>query len=150
MMKLSVLPYLKKIQKIYESLGSADIGSFSPEISKFGYIKKYRYRFYSDLLFITFLNFLESLKILLINMVTVLIMSAKMVVPDLLKTKEFWNKGYDIIIFVNVVTNKILSRDSNDVVHLVPLPKFGNSSISMRKVIITSILYGFDQKHCFF
>ena len=30
------------------------------------------------------------------------------------------------------------------------LPKFGNSSISLREVIITSILYGFDQKNRFF
>ena len=49
MMKLgTVIPYLKKIQKIYESrdtpLSSADISIFSPEISKFCYIKKYRYR----------------------------------------------------------------------------------------------------------
>ena len=29
-------------------------------------------------------------------------------------------------------------------------PKFGNSSISMREVIIISILQGFDQKNCFF
>ena len=29
-------------------------------------------------------------------------------------------------------------------------PKFGNSSISVREVIITSILYRFDQKNCSF
>ena len=45
MMKLgTVIPYLKKIQKIYESrdtpLSSADISFFSPEISKFSYIMK--------------------------------------------------------------------------------------------------------------
>ena len=53
MMKLgTVIPYLKKIQKIYESrdtpLCSADMSIFSPEISKFCYIKKCRYRFQSD------------------------------------------------------------------------------------------------------
>ena len=37
------------------------------------------------------------------------------------------------------VTNKILSRDSNYIVDLVMSPKFGNSSISLREVIITSI-----------
>ena len=47
MMKLgTVIPYLKKIQKTYESrdttLSSADMTIFSPEISKFCYIKKYR------------------------------------------------------------------------------------------------------------
>ena len=67
-------------------------------------------------------------------------MSAKMATPVLLKITVFWNKGYDVIISVHEVTNKILSRDSNYIVDLVMWPKFGNSSISMREVIITSIL----------
>ena len=71
-------------------------------------------------------------------------MSAKMATPGLLKIKVFWNKGYDVIISVNDVTNKILSRDSNYIVDVFMWPKFGNSSISMREVI-TSILYGFDK-----
>ena len=67
-------------------------------------------------------------------------MSAKMATPDLLKITVFWNKGYDVIIPVDDVTNKILSRDSNYIVDVVMWPKFGNSSISMREVTITSIL----------
>ena len=67
-------------------------------------------------------------------------MSAKMATPGLRKIKVFWKKVYDVIIFVNDVTNKILSRDSNYTVDVVTWPKFGNSSISMRNVIITSIL----------
>ena len=43
-------------------------------------------------------------------------MSAKMATPGLLKIMVFWNKGYDIIISVDDVTNKILSRDSNYIV----------------------------------
>ena len=82
-------------------------------------------------------------------MVTILMMSAKMATPGLLKITVFWNKGYDVIISVDDVTNKILSRDSNYIVDVVMWPKFGNSSISMREVIITSILSGFDQKNCF-
>ena len=73
-------------------------------------------------------------------MVTVLMMSAKMATPGLRKIKIFWKKGYDVIISVNDVTNKTLSRDSNYIVDVVMWPKFGNSSISMREVIITSIL----------
>ena len=73
-------------------------------------------------------------------MVTILMMSAKMATPGLLKIKVFWNKGYDVIISVHDVTNKILSRDSNYIIDVVMWPKFGNSSISMREVIITSIL----------
>ena len=58
---------------------------------------------------------------------------------DLLKVKVFWNKGYDVIISVHDSTNKILSRESNDIVHLAMRPKIGNSSIYVKKVIITSI-----------
>ena len=71
------------------------------------------------------------------NMVTILMISAKMAT---LKVKVFWNKSYDIKIFVHDVTNKILSRDLDYIVHLVMWPKFGNSSISMTEIIITSTL----------
>ena len=67
-------------------------------------------------------------------------MSAKMATPELLKIKVFWNKGHDVIISVHDVTSKILSRDSNYIVDVVMWSKFGKSSISMREVIITSIL----------
>ena len=42
--------------------------------------------------------------------------------------------------FVDDVTYKILSHDSNYIVNLFIWPKFGNSSIFMREVISTSIL----------
>ena len=47
MIKLgTVIPYLKKIQKyinhVTHPLSSADISIFSPEITRFCYIKKYR------------------------------------------------------------------------------------------------------------
>ena len=67
-------------------------------------------------------------------------MSAKMATPGLLKTTTFWKKAYDVIIPVHDITNKILSRDSNHIVNVVRWPKFGDSSISMKEVIITSIL----------
>ena len=67
-------------------------------------------------------------------------MSAKMATLGLLQIKVFWNKRYGVIIFVYDVTNKILSLDSNYIVDAVMWPKFGNSSISMTEVIITSIL----------
>ena len=66
--------------------------------------------------------------------------SAKMATPGLLKTTVFWNKGYDVIIYVHDVTNKILLPDLNYIVDVVMWPKFDNFSISMREVIITSIL----------
>ena len=67
-------------------------------------------------------------------------MSAKMATPGLLKITIFWNKGYDVINSVDDVNNKILSRDSNYIVDVFMWPKFGNSSISMKEVITTSIL----------
>ena len=72
-------------------------------------------------------------------MVKILMISAKMATLGLFKIKVFWNKGYDII-SVHDVTDKILSRDSNYVVDVVMWPKFGNSNVSMREVIIISTL----------
>ena len=121
-------------------LSSADISIFSPEISKFCYIKKYRYRLHFGTQFRIFLAFIESSRVFLIKLVIILMMSAKMATPDLLIIMIFWNKGYDVIILVDDVTNKFLSRDSNYIVDVFMWPKFGNSSISMREVITTSIL----------
>ena len=59
---------------------------------------------------------------------------------DLPKIKVFWNKGYDVIISVHDVIKKLLSHDSNKIIGAVMWKKFGNFSISMRKVIIISIL----------
>ena len=42
-------------------LSSADISIFSPEISKFSYMKTYRYRFDFGTYFLTVLTFFESL-----------------------------------------------------------------------------------------
>ena len=72
-------------------------------------------------------------------MVEFLIMSTKLVTLGL-KIKVFWNKRYDVKTSVCDVTNKFLSGDLNYIVDLVMWPKFGYSSISMREVIITSIL----------
>ena len=73
-------------------------------------------------------------------MVTILMMLVNMATLALLKIKVFWKKGYDLIISVHEVSNKILSRNSNFIVKVVMWSKFGNSSISMKVVIMTSIL----------
>ena len=67
-------------------------------------------------------------------------MSTKLATPGLLKIMIFRNKGYDVKIRDYDVNNKIVSCYSNDIVDVVMWPKFGNSSISMRELIITSIL----------
>ena len=59
------------------------------------------------------------LKIFLINMITILIMSAKLGFPGLLKIKTFRNKGYDVIFPDYDITNKILSRESNYIVDVI-------------------------------
>ena len=73
-------------------------------------------------------------------MVAILMISAKLYTPDLLKIKIFWNEVYDVKIPDSGVNNNILLRDSNYIVDVVTWPKFGNSSIAMREVIITSII----------
>ena len=70
-------------------LSSAGISIFSPEISKCCYMKKYRYTWHFDTQFLILLTFTESLRIALIKTVTILMMSAKMATPGLLKIKPF-------------------------------------------------------------
>ena len=70
-------------------MSSAEISIFSPEISKFRYIKKYTYRLEFDGQFLILLSFLECLVIVLINIVTILMMSAKITTPGLLKISVF-------------------------------------------------------------
>ena len=143
MMKLgTVIPYLKKIQKIYESrdtplefywhqhffTGNQQILLYQEIQIKiaFWYIISNSFDF--------------SWVFFLINLVIILMMSAKMATAGLLKITVFWNKAYGVIIPVDDVTNKILSSDSTYVVDVFMWPKLGNSSISMGEVITTSIL----------
>ena len=72
----------------------------------------------------------------LINMVTILIMSSKIATPGLRKIKVFWKKGYDVIISVNDVINKILSRDSNYTVDVIMSSKFSNSYHNLKFIRI--------------
>ena len=51
----------KYMNHVTYPLSSTDINIFSPEISKFCYIRKYRYRLYFDTWFLFILTFLESL-----------------------------------------------------------------------------------------
>ena len=50
-----------------------------------------------------------------------ILMSTKMASPNLLKIKVF-KKGYDIIISVHDITNKILSCESNYIIYVVMRP----------------------------
>ena len=84
-----------------------------------------------------YFNILWVFKDVLINLVTILMMSAKMASLGLLQIKVFENKDYDIIVSTHDVINNILSRSSDYIVDVVMWPKFGNS---MGEVIITLIL----------
>ena len=46
----------------------------------------------------------------------ILLILVKIATLVLLKIELFWNRGYDVIISVHGVTNKILPRDSNYIV----------------------------------
>ena len=65
-------------------------------------------------------------------MIAILMMSAKLANPGHLKGKIFWNKGYQVIISVHDVTNKILSPDQDYIPNVDIWPKFGKSTISAR------------------
>ena len=80
------------------------------------------------------------------NIVAIFIMSAKLATLGLFKMKVFQNKGYDRIIFVHDVINKILSCDSNYIVDVVMWHKFGNSSVSMGEVIIACFMRIWPEK----
>ena len=63
-------------------------------------------------------------------------MPANLATPGFLKIKIFWNKGDDVLTSVYHVTKRILLFESNQIVDAVMWPRFGNSSISMREVIL--------------
>ena len=70
--------------------------------------------------------------VVFIDMVAILMMSAKLDALALFETKVFWKKGYDVTIYVHDVTSNILSRESNYILDEVIRPKFCNSSTFMR------------------
>ena len=66
----------------------------------------------------------------------ILMMSPKLATLGLLNIKVFRSKSYDVILSIYDFANNILSSDSGYIVDLVMWPKFGNSSVSMREVVI--------------
>ena len=145
MMKLgTVIPYLKKIQKTYESRDTPrefcwhqHFFTVSQQILL--YRETQIYTGFSNIISNSF-NFCWVFKDCFnkhgYNFGDV----NKMATPGLRKIKVFWKKGYEVIIFGNNVNNKTLSRDSNYIVNVVMWPNFGNSSIFMGEAVITSSL----------
>ena len=77
------------------------------------------------------------------------LMLAKMATLGLLKIKVFWNKAHDVIIFVNYVINKILSRYSNYIKDVVMWPKFGNLSFLWEELLQPQFYKGLTEKAIF-
>ena len=132
MIKLdTVIPYLKKIQKICESRDTYPEFCWHQHFFTWNqqilFYQESRYRLYFGTQFLILLTFLVSLKNFLINLVIILMMSTKMATPGFLKVTIFWNKSYD-------VTNKILLSDLNYIVDVVMWPKFGNFRILWEKL----------------
>ena len=96
-------------------------------------------------LVLVLLTFFESLKIFLVNMVTILMMSAKLATLSLLKIKAFQNHK-----FCPWRHQQNFPCDSNYIADVAMLPKFSKCSICMREVTITSVLHRFHQKNQFF
>ena len=116
MMKLgTVIPYLKKTQKSYESrdtlLQFCQHQHFFIGNQQILLYQKTQIQIENTDL----LTFFEFLKIFFVSMVKSLIMSAKLAAPGLLKI-IFQYKGHDVLIVDCDVTNKVLSRDSNHIV----------------------------------
>ena len=103
LMKLGTfLPYLKKMQKVYKSRDT-DLDFCWHQHFFTGNQQVLLHQDIQMQIALWYIisnsfNFSESLKIVLINTVTISMMSAKMATPDLIKLKVFWSKGYDVII----------------------------------------------------
>ena len=63
-------------------------------------------------------------------------MSARLATLDFLKIKAFWNRAFEIIIYVHDVIIKALLRERTIIVDVVMWPKFGKFSISVGEIII--------------
>ena len=75
---------------------------------------------------------LESFEVVLINLVAIFMISKTLV----FRKKIFSNKSHDVVISAHDITNKILSHDANYFVDVAMWPIFGNSTISIEKVIL--------------
>ena len=114
-----------------QSLSTFDINIFMLLISNFRFLKKCIQKFVFDASVLILLTFIESLEVILINVIATLMMSRPV------WRKIFHNKGYEVTISVKDFTKKLSSCDSDHIVEVVMWRKFGNSSFSRREVIIT-------------
>ena len=144
MMKLGTLIlYIKKIH-VTQLLSSADISIFSLKVSI------HNFSIHNWYIISNCFNFFWVFKDFFSRHGYNFNDVSKMATLGLVKIKVFWNKYYDVIVSVYPFINKILSYGSNYIVDVVMWPKFGNFTISMREVIVTSSFYRSDHKNPFF
>ena len=100
MMKLgTVIPYPKKIQKMYESLETSNKQIWPYQAI---YVQiAFWYKIFNSF------NFSWVFKDCFNKKVTIWMMSAKTASPGLLKRTVFWNKGYDAIIYAMPILNRV-------------------------------------------
>ena len=79
----------KYVNHIKHLLSSAVISISSPEICNFRYTKEYKHRLHFNIQFLILLSLFESLKVVLINMASILMMSARFATLGLSKTEYF-------------------------------------------------------------
>ena len=77
-------------------------------------------------------------------------MSAKMDTPGLLKITVFWNKGYDVIISVDDINNKILWHNSNYIVDVFMWPKLATLAFLWEKLSQPQFYKPLTRKTTFF
>ena len=80
-------------------------------------------------------------------MIAILMVSANLPTPCLLKIKVFWNKCYDVIISVHDVDNKIFPHDSKYIVDVFMWPKFVESNVYIIEVIVSKFYFAFKKIH---
>ena len=89
-------------------LSSVDISIFSTKIRNLLYQIQVIFQYIISFNLLILLPFLESLKVILINMVAILMMLETLASLGLLKIKVFLNKEYDVVISVHDITKKNL------------------------------------------
>ena len=76
---------------VTDPMSSDGISIFSSEVSNFCYIKKCIYRLHFNTYILILLAFFELLKVIIINLVAILLVSAKLATLWVLKIKVFRN-----------------------------------------------------------
>ena len=117
----------KYLNHVIHTFSFSKISIFSPEISKFCYIRKHRYRLHFDTQFEILSTDFKSLRILLIKMVATFEISAKM-------TTFISKYRYVVIIFFSDVIKKILSRDSNYILGVTMWPSLVTVALLWEKL----------------